>query len=239
MADDPLVIRQLKAGRDFALGDGIATQMANFVYLIGSSRSRECYLVDPAWDVSGLVDLAEREGFRVAGSIVTHYHPDHVGGDLWGTPVEGVQEYLARVGAPVWVQNSEADGVIEVTGAGESDLVRAEPGQTIELDGVKIELLHTPGHTPGSQCAWVNERALIAGDTLFVGGCGRTDLPGGDADELFRTFNERLAKLPGDAILYPGHDYGEVPSRSLAEERKTNGALIAPTLEVWHRLFGR
>ena len=239
MSSDALVIRQLLAGRDFARADPIATQMVNFAYLVGSARSREAVLIDPAWDVGSLLACAEEDGFRVVGALASHDHPDHVGGDLFGHQVEGVAEFLARTGAPVYVHEREADGVRKLTGADTTDLRRVADGETLDLDGVRIEFLHTPGHTPGSQCFYVNRQALLSGDTLFVGGCGRVDLPGGDDEELYRSLNDRLGKLPGATVLYPGHDYGSVPSRTLREERQQNLALVAPTLEHWRRFLGR
>jgi len=239
MSNDALILRQLLAGRDFATADPTAAQMMNFSYLIGSRTSRECVLVDPAWDVAGLLAAAAAEDLRVVGALVTHYHPDHVGGDLFGLHVEGVAEFLARAAAKVYVQSHEADGLKQQTGAAESDLARVEGGSVLELDGVKIEFLHTPGHTPGSQCFLVNGQALVSGDTLFVEGCGRVDLPGGDSAEMYRTLTERLAKVPSSAVLYPGHNYGPAPSRSLAEERRRNLYLLIPTLDAWLKIMNR
>ena len=124
-----------------------------------------------------------------------------------------------------------------MTGVSESDLVRHEGGDVLRVGDVGIELLHTPGHTPGSQCFLVEKR-LIAGDTLFVQGCGRVDLPGGDAEEMYRTLTQRLAALPDDVRLFPGHDYGEHPTSSLGEERRTNTYMRIPSLEAWLRLMG-
>jgi glyoxylase-like metal-dependent hydrolase (beta-lactamase superfamily II) len=232
-----LYFRQLLAGRDFGHRDPVAQQMVNFVYAIGDAETRECVLVDPAWDIDGLLALLDQDGMRLVGALATHYHPDHIGGAMFGFEVEGVPTLLTKRPVPVHVHDAEAAGVRSVTGASESDLVRHRGGDVLQVGRVGIELLHTPGHTPGSQCFLVDGR-LVAGDTLFVQGCGRVDLPGGDAEEMYRTLTQRLANLPDTVVLYPGHDYGDVPSSTFAEQRRTNGALRATSLDQWLRSMG-
>jgi glyoxylase-like metal-dependent hydrolase (beta-lactamase superfamily II) len=219
-------IRQLLVGRDIGKGDRAGAQMQNFVYLIGDEASKKCVVVDPAWDIEGIIDRAAEEGFTIEGALVTHYHPDHVGGSIFGLVIEGVAKLVAQNPCKVHVHKLEADGVRKVTGLSESDLVRHEANDKVEVGGVSIELLHTPGHTPGSQCFRVGE-ALVSGDTLFLQGCGRVDLPGGDRKEMERTLTQRLAKLPDNLILYPGHAYGG-ESAPLAEVRRTNPFFGAP-----------
>jgi glyoxylase-like metal-dependent hydrolase (beta-lactamase superfamily II) len=199
--------------------------MQNFVYLIGSQRTRECMVVDPAWDTRGLIDFAAQEDMRITGALVTHYHPDHVGGRMGVFAVPGgVAELLGLVGARIHVNKHEADGLIKITGISESDLVRHESSDVVELGDVAIELIHTPGHTPGSQCFLVRDR-LVTGDTLFVDGCGRVDLPGGNAAQL-RDSLRMLAKLPEEVTVCPGHDYGRTPTNTIAEQKQANWALI-------------
>jgi len=199
--------------------------MQNFVYLIGSQRTRECLIVDPAWDTKGLVDFANQEGMRITGALVTHYHPDHVGGRMAFFSVPGgIAELLGMVDARVHVNKHEADGLIKITGVGESDLVRHDSSDVLTLGDVSVELIHTPGHTPGSQCFLVHER-LVTGDTLFVDGCGRVDLPGGNAGQL-RDSLRMLAKLPDGVTVCPGHDYGRTPTNTMAEQKRANWALI-------------
>ena len=247
-----LVLEQLLAGRDFARGDRAAAQMINFVYLIADDATKQAVLVDPAWDVQGLVERVEREGYNLAGALVTHYHQDHCGGSIWGMTIEGIAELSAlRPNARIHVNAHEADGIAQVTGVPAGDLVRHDGGDVVELGSVKIALLHTPGHTPGSECFLVTDAtlpagtpgapdtpALVSGDTLFVGGCGRVDLPGADPDEMYRTLTQRLAKLPAGTVLYPGHDYGDTPTATLADQRARNPYLRVPTLEDWRRLMG-
>ena len=198
--------------------------MQNFVYLIGSQRTRECLIVDPAWDTDGLIEVAGDDEMRITGSLVSHYHPDHVGGRMGPFQVPGgVAEMLGKVGGHVHVNKHEADGLMTITGLSESDLVRHDSSDVIEIGDVSIQLIHTPGHTPGSQCFLVHER-LVTGDTLFVNGCGRVDLPGGNAAEL-RDSLRSLAKLPERTVVCPGHDYGRTPTSTMAEQLRANFAV--------------
>lgn len=248
-----LVIKQLLAGRDFAPNDANAAQMVNFAYMIADDATREAVLIDPAWDVAGLVARVEREGYTLVGALVTHYHQDHVGGSIWDMTIEGIAELAAlRPNARIHAHSAEAAGITQVTGVPERDLVRHQGGDTLELGSVRIEFLHTPGHTPGSECFLVSDPtlaagapgseeapALVSGDTLFVGACGRVDLPGSDPDEMYRTLTQRLAKLPPGAVLYPGHDYGPTPTSTLQDERTSNPYLRVPSLEEWRRMMAR
>jgi hydroxyacylglutathione hydrolase len=236
--DETLYFRQLLAGRDFARVNPVAGQMVNFVYLVGDRKTRRAVIVDPAWDVRSLLDIADGDGMEVVGALATHYHPDHIGGDLFGYDVEGLATLLELKPVKVHAHKEESQGVKQMTGLSDSDLVSQESGDRLSLGEVEIEFLHTPGHTPGSQCFLVRNR-LVSGDTLFVSGCGRVDLPGSDPAEMYRSLTERLARLPDDVVLYPGHDYADRPTSTLGEERRSNYYLRVPTLEDWLRLMGR
>jgi hydroxyacylglutathione hydrolase len=217
-------------------------EMANFAYLIGSRQTRECLLVDPAWSVDALVDRAEADDMRVTGALVTHYHQDHVGGSIFGMEIEGLARLMARAPVPVHVQAHEAEGVRKVTGLSASDLVPHESGDALVLGGVRVRLLHTPGHTPGSQCFLVEEPGapgrLVSGDTLFLGSCGRVDLPGGDPEALFDSLTNRLGRLPDDTLLFPGHFYAAEPSSTLGEQKRTNPYLRVARLEDFLSFLG-
>jgi len=230
-----LYFRQLLAGRDFGQTDPIAAQMQNFAYLIGDTESRECVVVDPAWAVDDLLDLVEDDDMTLVGALATHYHPDHVGGTMYGITVEGLPRLMERCPVPVHAHTLECDGIAQVTGIDRSDLVRHESGDTVKVGDIEIELLHTPGHTPGSCCFRLKD-ALVAGDTLFLQGCGRVDLPGGDPDEMYTTLTQRLASLPGHVCLYPGHAYGGEYA-DMATVRESNHYLRIPNLETWRRLM--
>ncbi|HEY5855701.1 MAG TPA: MBL fold metallo-hydrolase [Aldersonia sp.] len=234
--DDRLYFRQLLAGQDFAVGDMIATQMRNFAYLIGDRETGDAMVVDPAYAANDLVDALEADGMRLSGVLVTHHHPDHVGGTMMGFTLEGLAALLDRTQVPVHVNKAELPWVSRVTGIAESELVGHEHRDKVSIGDVEIELLHTPGHTPGSQCFLLGGR-LVAGDTLFLEGCGRTDFPGGDADEMYRSL-QQLAKLDGDPTVYPGHWYSAEPSAALSEVRRTNYVYRARDLEQWRMLMG-
>ncbi len=228
--------RQLLSGRDFAVGDPVATQMVNFVYAIGDRSTGECVLVDPAYAVDELLDAVEADGMRCTGVLATHYHPDHVGGSMMGFTIEGVAALLHRTDCPIHVQRSEAPWVMRTTGLDETHLVQHDAGDVVTVGGVEITLVHTPGHTPGSQCFHVDGR-LVSGDTLFLEGCGRTDLPGSNPEDMYHSLR-RLASLPSDTIVYPGHRYSQPSSASLEAIVQTNYVFKPATQEAWMQWFG-
>ena len=217
-------------------------EMANLAYLVGSVSSREALVVDPAWSVDRLLDVAEQDDMNVVGALVTHYHQDHVGGSIFGMEIEGLSRLLERQGMPIYVNEHEADGLRKVTGASESDLVRKEGGDAISLGELRIRLLHTPGHTPGSQCFLLEERGfagrLISGDTLFLGSCGRVDLPGADPEAMYESLNKTLYRLPDDTLLFPGHLYSSEPSSTIGEQKRTNPFMRVASLEQFLMFMG-
>ena len=234
--DDRLYFRQLLSGRDFAAGDMIATQMRNFAYLIGDRETGEAVVVDPAYAAGDLVNVLEADGMHLSGVLVTHHHPDHVGGTMMGFTLAGLAELLEHTSVPVHVNALELDWVSNVTGIAAGELTGHRHGDKVSVGAIDIELLHTPGHTPGSQCFLLDDR-LVAGDTLFLDGCGRTDFPGGDVDEMFRSL-QQLARLSGNPTVFPGHWYSEEPSAELDEVKRTNYVYRASNLEQWHMLMG-
>jgi glyoxylase-like metal-dependent hydrolase (beta-lactamase superfamily II) len=219
--DDQLYFKQLLCGRDIARDDPLARQMVNFTYLVGDRSTGEAVAIDPAYDIPGLLDVLAADDMRLVGALATHYHPDHVGGDMMGYQIAGVRELLTLNPVPVHVQADETPWVQRVTGAGLSDLVQHASGDVVEAGGVRIELIHTPGHTPGSQCFLVDGRYLVSGDTLFLEGCGRTDLPGGDPEQMHQSLTQRLARLPDETVLLPGHNYGGEAS-TIGDEKRQN-----------------
>jgi glyoxylase-like metal-dependent hydrolase (beta-lactamase superfamily II) len=238
MSDDRLYFRQLLAGRDIARTDPLARQMVNFVYLVGDRETGEAVAIDPAYDVRGILDVLAEDGMRLTGALATHYHPDHVGGSMMGMTISGVRELLMLDPVPIHVQDAEAELVQRVTEVSHTDLVRHDSGDKVMVGDIPIELIHTPGHTPGSQCFLVDGR-LVAGDTLFLEGCGRTDLPGGDPAELYRSLTTKLAKLPDDTILFPGHLYSAEPSATMGETKRWNYVFAPKTESEWLAMFGR
>ncbi|MGH3427508.1 MAG: MBL fold metallo-hydrolase, partial [Mycobacteriales bacterium] len=207
--------RQLLSGRDFAAGDPLATQMVNFCYLIGDTDTREAVAVDPAYAPRELLDVLVEDDMRLTGVLVTHHHPDHVGGDMMGHDLPGLAELLTAATVPIHVNRHEAEWVRRTTGVAAADLVSHDHDDVIEVGRIPIRLLHTPGHTPGSQCFLLDGR-LIAGDTLFLQGCGRTDFPGWDADAMSESLRQ-LAGLSDDPIVPPGQRYSEQAQAALSE----------------------
>jgi glyoxylase-like metal-dependent hydrolase (beta-lactamase superfamily II) len=233
---DRLYFRQLLSGHDFAASDMIAQQMRNFAYLIGDRDTGDCVVVDPAYAANDLLDILENDGMHLSGVLVSHHHPDHVGGSMMGFELKGLAELLERVSVPVHVNNNEAEWVSRITGIPLSELTGHDHGDKVDVGAVEIELLHTPGHTPGSQCFLLDGK-LVAGDTLFLEGCGRTDFPGGNVDDMFRSL-QALAGLPGDPTVFPGHWYSEQPSATLSEVRRTNYVYRASDLDQWRAVMG-
>ena len=238
MSEDRLYFRQLLAGRDFARTDPIARQMVNFAYLVGDRTTGEAVVIDPAYDIQGLLDVLEADGMHLTGALATHYHPDHVGGSMMGHSIAGVEELLALAPVPIHVQADEVPWITRVTEVSDTDLVPHSSGDTVLVGEIPIELIHTPGHTPGSQCFLV-DGCLVSGDTLFLEGCGRTDLPGGDPAALYESLTQKLARVPDDAVLFPGHLYSAEPSATMSETRRWNYVFKPSSAQEWLALFGR
>jgi glyoxylase-like metal-dependent hydrolase (beta-lactamase superfamily II) len=232
-----LYFRQLLAGRDIARNDPIARQMVNFVYLIGDRETGEAVVIDPAYDPAGILDVLAADGMRLTGALATHYHPDHVGGSMMGFEIAGVHQLLELASVPVHVQADEAPLVQKVTELTDADLVSHAGGDVVMVGEIPIELVHTPGHTPGSQCFMV-DGALVSGDTLFLEGCGRTDLPGGDPVALYHSLTHTLSKVPDDAILFPGHMYSPANAASMGDTRRVNFVFRPRSEQEWLTMFG-
>ena len=223
MTTSRFYFRQLLSGRDFAKEDPMAAQMANFVYLIGDRETRDAVIVDPAYGVGDILDILDQDGMQLSGVLASHYHPDHVGGSIKGTKIH--------------VQAEEADLVKKVTEVSDGDLEVHQPGDHILVGDIRVDLLHTPGHTPGSQCFLV-EGTLVAGDTLFLEGCGRTDLPGSDATAMYHSLHNTLAKVPDDTVLFPGHRYSFHSSATMGMTREMNYVFKPDSEEQWLMMFG-
>ncbi len=231
MHNDDLYFRQMLSGRDFASHDDMARQMVNFVYAIGDRSTGECVLVDPAYDVNSLVDVVEHDGMRLTGVLATHYHPDHVGGSMMGMRIDGIASLLERCSVPIHVQTAEVEWITKVTGVDRSHLIAHDPGDVVKVGDVEITLVHTPGHTPGSQCFLVGG-CLVSGDTLFLDGCGRTDLPGSNPDDMYDSL-QTLAALPDETVVYPGHMYSHAPHGVLVDVRRSNAIFKPKSKEAW------
>jgi glyoxylase-like metal-dependent hydrolase (beta-lactamase superfamily II) len=230
--------RQLLAGLDVAEGNQVAEQMVNFVYLIGDRETGEAVVVDPAYDPQGLLDVLAADDMTLVGALGTHFHADHVGGNLFGHDISGIADLLEITSVPIHLQADEVPWVERTTGVGADHLVGHAGGDTVMVGEIPITLLHTPGHTPGSQCFLVDGK-LVAGDTLFLDGCGRTDLPGSDPAAMYESLTGTLAQVPDETVLYPGHLYSEKPSATMAETRSRNVVFRPKSLDQWLTMFGR
>ncbi len=219
MATDRLYLRQAQIG-----------PMANFVYLIGDTETHQAAVVDPAWDVDAILEFARKEGYEIDKILITHYHPDHLGGSMMGTSVQGAADLIGKIEAKVYVNKSEADGAKRVAGLSDSDLVVVEAGDVAKVGEIPVKFLHTPGHTPGSQCFLV-EGNLISGDTLFVGSCGRVDLPGSDPKAMYYSLNHSLKNLDDAPVVYPGHAYSSDSSTTIGNQKRHNMYMRFPTLD--------
>ena len=223
MSLDDLYFRQVLIG-----------PMANFAYLIGSQSTREAVLVDPAWDVKALLELAEQDEMTVVGALVSHTHADHVGGKLMGHHIEGAAELLEHCKARIYVHKAEAEH-IEIP---PSELVKTDEHSELTLGEVRIEFIHTPGHTPGSQCFKLSDR-VISGDTLFIGSCGRTDLPGSNPGDMYTSLTQKLMKLDDATLVFPGHNYAEHATHSdIATEKQRNPYVRFPDKATFLRAMG-
>jgi hydroxyacylglutathione hydrolase len=211
MAEQPRIhLRQVEAG-----------PMANYVYIIGDPATRKAAVVDPAWNIDGILDLVRRDGYEVDKILITHYHADHLGGDIMGHHIEGAAEMLGKVKAKLYLQKAEAELTRRQVGLSPTDMVVVEGGDTTEVGNLTIKFLHTPGHTPGSQCFLI-ENNLISGDTLFIGSCGRVDLPGADPAQMYHSLNHTLRNLDDDTVVYPGHAYSSEATSTIGNEKRHN-----------------
>ena len=222
---DELIVEQIQIG-----------PMANFTYLVGSRSTREVAVVDPAWDIDGLLNHIDERGYTLTAALATHYHPDHIGGGMGNRAIAGVTELLAKKPVKIYAHREEAAGVRRVTGISESDLAKVDSGDRLRVGSIEIEFLHTPGHTPGSQCFRV-KNTLVSGDTLFIDGCGRVDLPGSDSEQMYHSL-QKLKALPDDTLLLPGHNYSAVPNATMGDTKKTNAYLAVKDLATWRQVMG-
>lgn len=191
-----LYIKQLEMG-----------PMENFVYFVGDANSREVFVVDPAWDAKKIIAEAGREDVTIKGALLTHSHFDHT---------NALEELLERTGGTAYAHADEMPYLKGIKGK----VVAVKDGEKIKIGSIEITCLHTPGHTPGSQC-FLADGNLFSGDTLFVGACGRCDLPGGSAEAMYASLL-KLSRLDQNTVVYPGHYYAEEPTSTIGREKQSN-----------------
>jgi glyoxylase-like metal-dependent hydrolase (beta-lactamase superfamily II) len=215
--------------------------MGNLAYLVGSLSARECLIVDPAWNIDGLLEQTEQDDMAVVGVLATHYHQDHVGGTFQGQHIEGVDQLLARRPVPVHINRNDVEGLTRITGVSDSQLAVHEGGDVIELGAVRVRLLHTPGHTAGSQCCLAEEAGkpahLVSGDTLFVDSCGRVDLPDSDPEAMYASLCD-LKELPDDTLVFPGHLSSPEACSTIGAQKRSNPFLRATSREMFLSFMG-
>jgi hydroxyacylglutathione hydrolase len=189
----------------------------NFSYVLADETAKEAAVVDPSRNGGEIARLLNERGLRLKYVLLTHHHPDHVG---------DTEELRRNMGGKVVAHRSSSV---------DCDL-RVDDGDELELGSLHMRVLHTPGHTPDSVC-FLAEGKLMTGDTLFVGECGRTDLPDGDPSAMFDSLLVKLSSLGDEVEVYPGHDYGPRPSSTIGEEKRTNYTLIRRTRHEFIRFM--
>ncbi len=218
-------VYQLLAGRDFGLDNSFARQMANCIYLLVETSSNHAVLIDPAWDIESLLKVVDTSGYQLVGAIATHGHWDHIGGCFQGHIVEGVAQLVQERPVPVYVQENEITRMMASVVIENNFLRPVRDGELVKIGAEELQFIHTPGHTPGCQCVRVG-KALFTGDTLFVGECGRVDLPGSDPNQMMASL-KKLASLESDVMVYPGHNYGTTLTSTIERERRENPCLAS------------
>lgn len=236
MTDDRFYFRQLLSGRDFAVRNGLAAQMVNYVYVLGDRVAGECVIIDPAYAVDELLDVIESDGMKLTGVFATHYHADHIGGSMMGHKIDGIAQLLGRIDVPIHVNEAEVPWVLRTTEVDQTHVVAHDAGDILKVGEIEVSFVHTPGHTPGSQC-FLAGGCLISGDTLFLDGCGRTDLPGSDPEAMYDSL-QRLAQLPDNTVVYPGHQYSAPASSPMSTVRTSNYVYRTRDKDAWMNWFG-
>lgn len=209
-----LVIRQKELG-----------PMENFVYVVGDRDSGEALVVDPAWDVPAILAMAEEMGLTIVGAMLTHTHHDHC---------NGVGQLVEATDCRVYVHSEERGRLPDL----KENIVRTEGGHRIRVGDMDVQFLHTPGHTAGSQCFYIQDK-LVSGDTLFIDHCGRCDFPESDPEKMWSSLHDVLGKLPGGTTLLPGHNYADrapITESTLEDERQHNKYLLCGDKEEFLRV---
>tara|TARA_R110002049_G_scaffold13509_2_gene58514 strand:- start:150997 stop:151698 length:702 start_codon:yes stop_codon:yes gene_type:complete len=182
--------------------------MENFVYLITDTRTKHTAVIDPAWDTASIIQLAETKDLVITDVLLTHSHHDHI---------NGVEEILNYSDPQLHLLKDEAD--FWNTSLGSATLHYG--GDKLHVGETEISVLHTPGHTPGSAC-YLLDNDIITGDTLFVFGCGRCDLQGGDPEQMFSTLKKMKSELNSETVIHPGHNYADKATSSVSEQINGN-----------------
>lgn len=191
----------------------------NFSYIVADETTKEAAVVDPSYNADAIIQILDQQKLKAKYVINTHHHLDHTAGN---------EELKSETGAKI---------VAHELSNGKKDII-VNDNDVISIGEVKIRIIHTPGHTPDSICLLADGK-LLTGDTLFVGECGRVDLPGGSSKAMYESLFMKLMKLDDKIEVYPGHDYGSSPHSTIGEERKTNYTLEKRTLEEFEEFMSQ
>jgi hydroxyacylglutathione hydrolase len=187
-------------------------QMANFTYIIADERKGEAAIIDPSWDLDKIFDVLKKNKWKAKYVINTHSHFDHILGN----------DQIAEITGANIIQHENSQL---------SKHMAVSEGDIVNVGDIPIRILHTPGHSDDSICLIVDGHLVFTGDTLFVGNCGRVDLPGSNAREMYTSLLEKVAKLDESLVVYPGHDYGPSPTSKIGKEKMTNYVLRPRSME--------
>jgi glyoxylase-like metal-dependent hydrolase (beta-lactamase superfamily II) len=193
-------------------------KMANYCYIFADSETKEGFVVDPAFDAEKILRIIKENGLNITRIVLTHHHYDHI---------NATDSIKARTGATV-VCHAETEKLAK--GEINIDQLINDGDEFCYSPEFSVKIMHTPGHAPGSICLIVANKWLVTGDTLFIGDCGRADLPGGDPEILFNSL-QKFKALPENLIVCPGHNYGPEPTRKLAIEKTNNPTLTATSIK--------
>ena len=192
--------------------------MQNFTYVLEDEETKESVIIDPSWDLELVMEIIEKNDLKVKYIINTHHHFDHT------------------IGNNAMVEHTKSKILQHESSTLKND-VRLSDGDKIIFGKSELTVLHTPGHSKDSICL-IGDGKIFSGDTLFVGNCGRTDLPGGSAKELYHSLSDIIYKLDGNLVLYPGHNYGSSPNSTIDKEKKTNFVLQPRTESEFVNFMG-
>ncbi len=206
MSFSNLIIKQIEVG-----------PMQNFVYLVGDRETSEVAVVDPAWDIHLIKHEADKDDLKIVAALITHGHYDHT---------DGLPELQTIYDIPVYISENELKLYMPEC----KNLHKTKDHEKIRIGNIEIECLFTPGHAPGCQCFYVPGH-MLTGDTLFIDGCGRCDLPGGDAKKMYNSLYDIILKLPDSTIIYPGHSSSDAATATIKSQKETNWYLSCKSCE--------
>ena len=179
--------------------------MQNFTYILEDEQTSEAVIIDPSWDLDMILEVVEKNNLKIKYVINTHHHFDHT------------------IGNDAMVKKTNSKIIQYKTSTLKNDMTVSD-GDTIRFGNSELTVFHTPGHSEDSMCL-IGDGKIFTGDTLFVGNCGRVDLPGGSARKLYHSLFDVIYKMDENLVLYPGHNYGSSPTSTIGREKKTNFVL--------------